>query len=139
MRLVPSRSTRRITPLKLMLLLAMFFAPEFAAAGSPRDPELTLPASHWETVAGAGASAGGWWLMAGKDERENKRRRLNQTVNGDMRKMFRPVDPSSAGGSTRPSTATCGRFPARRPVLRRAPDVHVGCRRCVSGRRREQG
>ena len=36
MRLVPSRPTRRITPLKVMLLLAMFFAPEFAAAGNPR-------------------------------------------------------------------------------------------------------
>jgi hypothetical protein len=36
MRLVPSRPTGRITPLKVMLLLAMFFAPEFAAAGNPR-------------------------------------------------------------------------------------------------------
>ena len=97
MQLVPSRPTRRVTPLKVMLLLAVFFAPEFAAAGNPRDPELTLPASHWEMVAGAGASAGGWWLMAGKDERENKRRRLNQTLNGDMRNMFPPVGPSSAG------------------------------------------
>ena len=60
MRLVPSRPTRRVTPLKVMLLLAVFFAPEFAAAGNPRDPELTLPASHWEMVAGGVASGGGW-------------------------------------------------------------------------------
>ena len=96
MRLVPSRSTRRITLLKVMLLLAMFFIPEFAAAGNPRDPELTLPASHWEMVAGAGACGGGWWLMADKDERVNKKRRFNHALNGDMRKMLRPVNLSAA-------------------------------------------
>ena len=36
MRMVPSRSTRCTTLLKVMLLLAMFFAPEFAAASNPR-------------------------------------------------------------------------------------------------------
>ena len=96
MRLVPSRSTRRITPLKVMLLLAMLFAPEFAAAGNPRDPELVLPASHWEMVAGAVASGGCWWLTAGDDERMNKGRRLKQTLDGDIRNMYRPIDPTSA-------------------------------------------
>ena len=96
MRLVPSRSTWRITPLKVMLLLAMLFAPEFAAAGNPRDPELVLPASHWEMVAGAVASGGCWWLTAGDDERMNKGRRLKQTLDGDIRNMYRPIDLPSA-------------------------------------------
>ena len=53
MRMVPSRPTRCVTLLKAMLLLAMFFAPEFAAAGGG-DPELTLPASHWEIASHPG-------------------------------------------------------------------------------------
>ena len=39
---------------------------------------------------------GCWWLTAGDDERMNKRRRINHTLNGDTRKMCRPVDLSSA-------------------------------------------
>ena len=74
-----------------MLLLTLFFAPQFAAAGNPREPELILPDTHWEMITGAIVTGGGWWAMADSGSKKRAKHAAGSAGGTDVRSFFKPI------------------------------------------------